>query len=192
MTIEIDRIETLHEGWGRMYRATLRLADGEIVTREIEDHGSAVAVLPYDPERRTTVLVSQMRAPMLYAEGAATSLEAPAGTLDVEDPEDCARREALEEAGLRLSVLEPAGRFWSMPGVSTERIHLFLAPYSAQDRVADGGGLDEEQEYIEVHELGLAELARMADEGRLVDMKTFALLQTLRLRHPELFEDRGA
>jgi hypothetical protein len=89
--------------------------------------------------------------------------------------------------GLRLPTLEPVGAFWSMPGVSTERMHLFLAPYGEADRVGAGGGLAAEHEEIEVVETPLAELARLADAGELTDMKTFALVQALRLRRPDLF-----
>jgi hypothetical protein len=74
-----------------------------------------------------------------------------------------------------------------MPGISTETIHLFLAAYSATDRVAAGGGLEAENEEIDVVEMALAELAAMADAGRLGDLKTLALVQSLRLRRPELF-----
>jgi hypothetical protein len=67
-------------------------------------------------------------------------------------------------------------------------MHLYLAPYSRDDRVAQGGGAKGEHENITVLELPLHELAAMANSGALADMKTFALLQTLRLRRPELFD----
>ena len=93
----------------------------------------------------------------------------------------------LEECGLRVGALEPVTIAWALPGISTERIHMFLAPYSEVDRVSEGGGMAQENERIAVVEVPLAQLALAADEGRLTDMKTFALLQTLRLRRPDLF-----
>jgi hypothetical protein len=87
-----------------------------------------------------------------------------------------------------LSALEPVGAPWSTPGVSTERIHLFLAPYAHADRVGEGGGLPEEHEDIAVVEITLGDLAAMADRGEIADLKTLALVQTLRLRRSELFE----
>ena len=51
-----------------------------------------------------------------------------------EAPEACARREAMEELGVRLETLEPVSRVWSSPGVSSERISLYLAPYGLADR----------------------------------------------------------
>ena len=72
-----------------------------------------------------------------------------------------------------------------MPGVSTERMHLYLASYSG--RVREGPGGADEDEEITAIEVGLDELARLADGGGLADIKTLALVQTLRLRRPELF-----
>jgi hypothetical protein len=89
---------------------------------------------------------------------------------------------------VQLSTLEHVSQVWTMPGLSTERMDLFLAPYTQADRVGQGGGAEGEHENITVVELPLAELARMAGAGTLNDMKTFALVQTLRLRKPELFE----
>jgi 8-oxo-dGTP pyrophosphatase MutT (NUDIX family) len=110
--------------------------------------------------------------------------------LDENDPEACARREAMEELGLRLEALERVGCFFSSPGVSTEKLHLYLAPFSEADRVGEGGGLAEESEDISVVSVGLEELAACADAGELADLKTFALVQALRLRRPDLFPPR--
>lgn len=180
-------LSTIHDGWARYHIATVQLPDGTRLEREIEDHGAAVAVLPYDPARRVALLVRQLRTPVLYAAGADTVLEAPAGVLEHEAPVDGARRELFEEVGIRLAALEPAGLTWTMPGISTERMHLFLAAYTSADRTGAGGGLDSEHENIAVEEETLASLAARADAGRLDDMKTLVLVQTLRLRRPDLF-----
>lgn len=180
-------LRNLHEGWGRFGVARLRLADGTEIEREVEDHGDAVAVLPYDPERREALLVSQLRAPALVAAGLAATLEAPAGRLEGDDPAACAVREAMEECGVALGPLDPVATAWAMPAVSTERIHLFLAPYRAADRVGAGGGLAEEGESVAVEVLPLDELARRADAGELPDMKTMLLVLALRHRCPNLF-----
>lgn len=145
-------------------------------------------MLPYDPERRVAILVRQFRAPVFHAAGEAEMLEAPAGMLDEDEPGNGARREVLEEVGLTLAVLEPVAAVWTMPGISTERMHLFLAPYGPGDRIGAGGGVAGEHEAITVAETALADLAALADRGALTDLKTFALLQTLRLRRPDLFE----
>ena len=184
---ELLGVEEKHKGWAKFLIASIRLADGQVVTREIEDHGNAVAVLPYDPVRRTAIVVRQFRTPILYVGEDPMLIEAIAGLAEGDDPMACARREAMEEAGLRLEKIECVARGWSMPGISTERMDLFLAVYAPADRVTAGGGLAEEHEDIEVIELPLSELAAMADSGKLIDVKTFALIQTLRVRRPELF-----
>ncbi|TNC16438.1 NUDIX hydrolase [Methylobacterium terricola] len=166
------------------------MPDGSRIGREIEDHGPAVAVLPYDPDRRVALLVRQFRTPPCFVDGTPSLLEVPAGLREEDDPMACARREAFEEVGLRLSQLEPAGRVWSLPGLSTERMDLFLAPYRVTDREGAGGGLAEENESIEVVEVALSDLAALADRGAVTDLKTLCLTQTLRLRHPDLFADR--
>ena len=178
---------TVHEGWGRFGVARLRLADGTEIEREVEDHGDAVAVLPFDPERREALLVRQLRVPALVAAGLFTTVEAPAGRLEGSDPAACAAREAMEECGVVLGRLELVTTAWAMPAVSTERIHLFLAPYRAADRVAPGGGLADEGERIVVETVSLDELACRADGGTLTDMKTMMLVLALRHRRPDLF-----
>lgn len=178
----------VYEGWTKLSVGRFRAEDGTEFGREIEDHGAAVAVLPYDAERRCAMLARQFRAPVFARSGETSLLEAAAGILDEDDPQACARREAMEEMGLLLTALESVGMVAAMPGISTEVIHLYLAPYVAADRVAPGGGLTEEHEQIEVVEMPLAELAAMADAGTLSDMKTLLLVQTLRLRRPKLFQ----
>src|ERR1700759_4401887 len=74
--------EPKYRGWCTLYLATVRLADGRVITREIEDHGSAACVLAYDPERRIAMVSRQLRPPALYAGGALALIEAPAGLID--------------------------------------------------------------------------------------------------------------
>ncbi len=188
---DVLSIDTLYEGWSSFSLVRLRLEDGSVVERALEDHGQAVAVLPYDPERRLALLVRQLRVPILLL-GEEGYPEQPAGMLEHgEDPADCARREVEEETGVRLRELEPLGRYWSSPGCSTERVHLFLAPYAASDRIGAGGGVDEHED-IKVVEAPLAELAARLDAGELRDIKLLALVLALKARRPELFgEDLG-
>jgi nudix-type nucleoside diphosphatase (YffH/AdpP family) len=187
MSAEIVGTKTVYQGWAKYLIADIRLADGQRIKREIEHHGDAIAVLPYDPTRKVAILVRQLRAPVLLAAKEPDLLEAIAGMIDDDGPEKTVRRESLEEAGLRLGAVEHIGRMWTTPGVSTERMDLYLAAYASADRVGDGGGLAEDHENITVVEMSLAELAGAADAGTLADMKLFALVQTLRLKCPDLF-----
>ncbi|MBX9930494.1 MAG: NUDIX hydrolase [Methylobacterium sp.] len=187
MAPTIGGTRIVHDGWSRFLVADITLADGSRIKREIEDHGRAVAVLPYDPDRKVALLVEQFRPPAFLASGITSLIEVPAGLLDENDPEEGAKREASEEVGVTLGALEHVGTVWSMPGISTEQMDLYLGPYRAKDRHGSGGGLAEEQENIIVREIELATLAAMSDAGELTDMKTLTLLLALRLRHPELF-----
>jgi nudix-type nucleoside diphosphatase (YffH/AdpP family) len=184
---QILSTRSLYKGWTNLSLARVRLDSGDVVDREVEDHGDAVAVLPYDPVRRTAMLVRILRTPALLRTGRSALLECPAGLRDEADPAAAARREALEEVGLALGDVEHVGRVWTLPGISAEQMDLYLAPYSAADRVGAGGGVASEHEAIEVAELGLDVLWAMVERGELDDMKTLTLVLTLRLRHPELF-----
>jgi nudix-type nucleoside diphosphatase (YffH/AdpP family) len=184
--VEIVDTHEVYGGWSKLLVATLRLPDGRTIKREIEDHGEAVCVLPYHPQRKTAVLVRQSRVPVLYASRQQHMLEAVAGVIEDVDAATCAHREVMEEALLKLDSLEPVFTALTMPGLSTEYMHFFLALYSGEPRADMRGGVDDD-EYTVAVEMSLAELARMADENRLPDTKTLLLLQTLRLRRPELF-----
>ncbi|WCS25950.1 NUDIX hydrolase [Methylobacterium sp. NMS14P] len=187
MKAEILNIRFVHEGWSRFGIARVRLADGAVVEREIEDHGNSVGILPYDPERKVATLVRELRVPPLFAAGEQVQLEAPAGLIDAGSPEENARREALEEVGLRLRALEFVGATYSCASLTTEKIHLYLAPYGRADRAEAGGGAEGEHENIRVVEMPLAELAARADRAEITDLKTLTLVLALRARHPELF-----
>lgn len=182
--------EAVYSGWVSLVRAAVCMPDGAIVERHIEDHGNAIAVLPYDPDRRCALLVSMPRAPVIHA-GEADLLEAIAGRLEDETAEDCALREALEEAGVHLRALEKVGHYWSMPSQSLERVHYFLAPFSESDRIGPGGGVPHESENVTPHELALSALPDMICDGRIGDLKTIVLVQALRLRMPHLFVARA-
>ncbi len=183
----ITSIAVLHAGWTRLKQVRVRLADGTEIRREVEDHGCAVGVLPYDPAARTVLLVRQLRAPVLMATGAPDLVEAPAGMTEGGDPAAAARRELAEEVGLAVSALEHVACVFTTPGISTERMDLYLARYSPAERTGAGGGRADEHEHITVEEIALAELWAMAERQEIADMKTLTLVYALRLRHPELF-----
>jgi nudix-type nucleoside diphosphatase (YffH/AdpP family) len=189
MPVELRDIRTVYQGYCAMMLTTMVGADGATYTREIEHHGRGAAVLPYDPERRMAMLVRQPRAPVIWAGGPAELTEVPAGMIDPNDPDPAAavRREALEEVGLRLGDLEPVGCPFSSPGVSSERLDLFLGAYSLGSRETTGGGLATEHEDITVIEISLDDLWASVEALQVEDLKTLALVLALRVRHPELF-----
>ena len=180
-----------YRGYLNVDKLDIALADGTTVSRDVEHHGDAVAVLPFDPVRRRALIVSLFRAPVFQETGDSESTEACAGMMSADDVDGQAavRREAREELGVELSALLPIGRVWSSPGVTTERIRLYLAPYSATDRVSEGGGVPDEHENIHVRECPLSELLTAARDGKLVDSKLLLLVLSLALREPQLFDE---
>jgi 8-oxo-dGTP pyrophosphatase MutT (NUDIX family) len=86
----------LYQGWLNLLMVDMRAANGELFERHVVEMNRAVAVLPYDAERRTALTVSMPRTPVMLA-GLPDMMEAIAGILE-DEPADCARREALEEA----------------------------------------------------------------------------------------------
>jgi len=183
----LDR-EIVYRGYVTVEKLRIRLADQAVVTREVERHGDAVAVLPYDPRRRCALVARLFRAPVFAVNGAVHLEEACAGMIDGESEESAVRREAYEELGVRLQSLERVSRIWSSPGVSMERQSLFLAPYGLPDRSGSGGGLAREHEGILAVERPLADLARDADRGLIEDGKLLTLVMALRWRQPALFD----
>jgi 8-oxo-dGTP pyrophosphatase MutT (NUDIX family) len=107
--------------------------------------------------------------------------------IENEDAAACVRREAMEEALLDLDAVELIFTAWTMPGISSERMHFYLGRYAGDARDELRAGVAGEHEDTTAVEFGLADLARMADANELADVKTMLLLQTLRLRQPSLF-----
>lgn len=186
----VDR-RVVHDGFVRFEVTrmdTVVRGEPRRLVREVHDHGDGAAVLAFDPAARTAVLVRQRRVGPVAAGHDGLLVEAIAGIVDEgEDPAGAARREALEEAGLVLGALTPVGRPFSSPGTVTERVHLFLGEIDPAASRGPGGGVHDEHEEIEVLDVPLPLLARLADEGALEDMKTLLLVETLRRRRPDLF-----
>jgi nudix-type nucleoside diphosphatase (YffH/AdpP family) len=177
-----------YDGYAKVSVLTLAADDGAEFHREVVSIGQSACVLPYDADRNVALLVRLPRAPLIAAAIPDQLLEAPAGMLDAEETaEATVRREAMEEAGVRLGELEPVGVCWPSPGVLAERTHLFLGRYRLSDRTGAGGGLAEEHEMVSVEEKPLRELWALVTRGALRDLKTLTLLLALQARHPELF-----
>ena len=187
MDAEIVERRLIYDRWSTISEFTLRLPNGAIEPRVVEDHGEAVAILLYDPDRRVALLITQPRAPVIAA-GCAALREVVAGRVEDDDREATARAESREEAGISVGPLEWVATLWTMPAVSTERISLYLAAYSPADRTHPGGGAEDENECILIEEIALRTLADMVRSGALDDAKTFTLVQALMLRQPSLFD----
>lgn len=176
---------TLSEGWTRLSSVELDYTDrsGEThrLKREIFHRTPAACILLHDVKRDLVVLVKQFRLPAHLAGEPAWMIEAPAGLLDDQDPEDAIRREAIEETGYRVRDVRFLFKALTSPGSVTEVVHFFFSEIDAADRVEDGGGLAEEHEDIEVMEVPFTKARAMIDSGEIFDAKTIMLLQWLAL-----------
>ena len=156
-----------------------RRGNGEWQTqhREIFDRGNGATLLPYNLAQRTVVLVRQFRYPAYVNGYDDLMIEAAAGLLDNESPEDRIRAEAEEETGYRLGEIKKIFEAFMSPGAVTEKLHFYVAEYAASMRVGSGGGIADEGEDIEVLELPIDQALAMIADGRIVDAKTIMLLQ---------------
>ena len=145
--------------------------------------GGAVAIVLYDPDRDSVVLVEQFRLPALLADSSPWQLEAAAGLIETgETPQTVAIRETHEETGLRL-IGEPIAiqRYLPSTGASDETVALFCGRVDA--RSAQGvHGLPEEHEDIRVVVKTLTEIEAMLDAGAIESGHTLVGLYWL-LRH---------
>lgn len=177
--VVIEQVEPLSHRWAKLDRYTIRYTrqDGreELQLREVHDHGHGAAVLPYDASRGTVLLVRQFRLPAYLHDHDGFIIECCAGLLDGDDPAQCAKREAEEELGFRLSRLRFMTTVYSTPGAVTERLSLFIADYDNASRTGAGGGEAHEGEDIEVLEIAFDEMRRMVQDGRIADAKTVLL-----------------
>jgi nudix-type nucleoside diphosphatase (YffH/AdpP family) len=180
------RLEVLSDAHYKLRRATYeyKRRDGQWQTcmRESYDLGDGAAVLPIDPVVGTVVLIKQFRWPAFELGYKELLIEAVAGKLDGDDPETCIRREAVEEAGIRLLSVQKIFTVFSSPGAVTERLHLFLGEYDSTANREKGGGLESEGEDIEVIDISLQDAYRMIASGQIIDAKTIVLLQAAMLR----------
>ena len=145
--------------------------------------GEAVAIILYDPERDSVVLVEQFRLPALYAGLSPWQIEPVAGLVDKDESYDVvARRETEEEAGIApIGELVPIQRYMPAPGNSDEAVMLFCGRVDARGA---GGihGLAEENEDIRVVVKTVAELEAMLLAGRIETGHTLICCHWL-LRH---------
>lgn len=167
------RSETVYEGRILTLRVDdVETADGHRSAREVVEHGGAVGVVCV--QEGDIVLVRQFR----YATGEEL-LEIPAGKLDPgEDPAACAGRELVEEVNLRPRALEHLATYYTTPGFTNERFHLYLA----EDPVVEEGETDA-GEVLRIERRPLASLEELLHSGEVRDAKTLLGLTFLALRH---------
>ena len=185
--IKILKTEILSDNWYVLKKITYDYVkrDGTKQThsREVYDRGNGATILLYNKEQGTVGLTRQLRRPT-YINGneSGMMIEACAGLLDKDNPEDCIRRETEEETGYKIRDVKKIFQAYMSPGSVTEILYFFIAEYSKEMKVNEGGGIDHEEENIEVLEISIDQAMQMIENGEIIDAKTIMLLQHIKLK----------
>ncbi len=164
---DLDEIEISREYpfRGRIFdivSCKVRLPDGKVADRDAMCHSGGVCVLPVDRDGNV-IMVRQ------YRFGAQEILmEVPAGKLERgENPDDAIRRELEEETGCHAERIDYLGFCYPTPAISTEKIYIYLAT-----GLSEGTPHTDEDEFLEIVRIPLAELVEQVMSGEITDAKT--------------------
>lgn len=184
--VNILRTDILSDNWYTLRKITYEYLkkDGTWQTqnREAYDRGNGATILLYNKAMKTVILTRQFRLPtFLNGNESGMLIETCAGLLDKDNAEDCIRRETEEETGYKISDVKKVFEAYMSPGSVTEILYFFIAEYSKSMKVTDGGGIEQEQEEIEVLEMHIDTAMELMHNGEIKDGKTIMLLQHLKL-----------
>lgn len=158
----------------KVHKLTLQGNKNQQVTREYVNSKDAVCAVVYDTVKNKYIFTKQFRpGPKMNI------IELCAGMIDHvgEDQVDTMRREILEEIGYEVDTINQIVKpYYTTPGKTNERISIFFATVSR--KVAQGGGLESENEEIDIVELTKEEVKRTD----FVDGKTLLALSVLKLK----------
>ncbi|MBU2887655.1 NUDIX domain-containing protein [Gilvimarinus agarilyticus] len=191
---DVDVIErkTLYRGFYYAEKVTLRhrlFRDNqwcEPLTRELIHHKQAVGVLLYDPALDQVALVEQFRIGAMAEATGPWLLEVVAGMVEAgETPQEVARRELVEEAGIEQVELHYIGNYLATPGGCDEKLYLYCG---LCDLSGGGGlfGLAEENEDIKMHVLAADEVFAQLYTGRWNNPAALITLQWLQYNRDSL------
>ena len=182
LNINVIKNKILSENYFVLRNITYDLThrDGQVVQhkREVYDRGNGATVLLYNSQKQSVVLVRQFRiATWVNGNADGMLIETCAGLLDDDEPEDCIRKEAIEETGYQVKNVRKVFQLYMSPGGVTEIVHFFIAEYDDSLRENAGGGVEDEA--IDVLELPFSQALEMIRRGEICDGKTVILLQYL-------------
>lgn len=185
--IKIRKTEILSSNWGILNEISFDIltTDGswDEQVRESYNTGDGATVLLYNRQTGNVILTKQFRLPTyLNGNPGGYLTEACAGLLEQDSPKDCAIKEAKEETGYEISNPEKVYEAYMSPGSLTELMHFFIAEFTDDMKIGEGGGLAEEQEDIEVLEISFKKAWKMVTTGIIKDAKTIMLLQHLKIK----------
>jgi len=180
--IKIIKTELLSDNWYTLNKFSFEYqkSDGtwEKQEREAYDRGNGAVILLYNKNKSSVVLTRQFRMPS-YVNGNEDGMliEACAGLLDGDNPEDCIRKETEEETGYKINDVSKVFECYMSPGSVTEILYFFIGAYEEGMKIGEGGGAENETENIEVLELQFEDAIGMIAAGEIKDAKTIMLLQ---------------
>ncbi|SDW09487.1 nudix-type nucleoside diphosphatase, YffH/AdpP family [Lutibacter oricola] len=180
--VKINKIENLSNDWYKLDKVDFdyqtKNGEWQNQTRESYNRGDGACILLYNASEKKVILTKQFRMPCYLNENEdGMMIEVCAGMLDKDDPVTCIKKEAEEEVGYKISEPKKLFELFSTPGAVTEKIHYFIAEYSSDMKISDGGGLEEETEEIEVLEMDFKKAIQLVSTGEICDAKTVILLQ---------------
>jgi nudix-type nucleoside diphosphatase (YffH/AdpP family) len=186
--IKIVDTKVLSDNWYVLRKITYEYTkkDGTKLTqsREAYDRGNGATILLYNKEQKTVILTRQFRLPtFVNGNESGMLIEACAGLLDEDNAEDCIRRETEEETGYKITDVRKIFEAYMSPGSVTEILYFFVAEYSKEMKVSEGGGVEDEEENIEVLEFSIDKALEMIKSGEIKDGKTIMLLQYVKLNN---------
>lgn len=160
------------------YEITDRHGKRQTQESEVYERGNASTVFLYNTGKKTVILTRQFRLPtFINGNPDGMLIECCAGMLEEESPEECVKREAIEETGYKAENVQKIFEAYMSAGAVTELLHFFTAQYSEQTRIYEGGGLEAEHEDVDVLELPFEMALAMISSGEIKDAKTIMLLQ---------------
>lgn len=185
---KIQKTELLSDNYYVLNKVTVdyQKRDGawDTQVREVYDRGNGAAILLYNDTKGTVILTKQFRLPTyLNGNSSGMMIEVCAGLLDQDDAETCIIRETEEETGYRIHSAKKIMEVYMSPGAVTEILHLFIAEYDLTMKVSEGGGLENEQEEIDVIEIPFDQAYVMIEAGEITDAKTIMLLQYAKIHN---------
>jgi GDP-mannose pyrophosphatase NudK len=180
--IKILATEILSDNWYTLKKLTYEgtNADGtvSVQSREAYDRGNGATILLFNKQAQTVILTRQFRMPtFINGNPGGMLIESCAGLLDKDNPEDCIKRETEEETGYQVTSVKKVFEAYMSPGSVTEILYFFIAEYSSDMKISEGGGIAEENENIEVLEMPFETAIEMISTGEIKDAKTIMLLQ---------------
>jgi GDP-mannose pyrophosphatase NudK len=186
--VKILETKLLSDNWFTLRKITYEYLENngtwQTQSREAYDRGNGATILLYNKEYKTVILTRQFRLPsFINGNPSGMLIEACAGLLNKDNAEDCIKRETEEETGYKISDVRKIFEAYMSPGSVTEILYFFIAEYSNSMKVNNGGGIEYEQEDIEVVEFNIDEAIQMIDKGEIKDGKTIMLLQYIKLQN---------